>query len=124
MHAADEAERRMRGWSDVEKHSLASNIGAGLPGSAESYSLDELRAHLARYAGMDADALRRRLIDFLSEAVPAAERLGMRLCCHPDDPPWPLLGLPRVMSTEQDYQAVLDAVLESETRGGWVSVAS
>jgi mannonate dehydratase len=54
--------------------------------------------------------LRRHLVDFLSEVAPVAERIGIRLCCHPDDPPWPLLGLPRVMSTEADYRAVLDAV--------------
>ncbi|NBC95674.1 MAG: mannonate dehydratase, partial [Deinococcus-Thermus bacterium] len=72
--------------------------------------LDELRALIDRYRPIDAAALRATLIDFLSEVVPEAERLGLRLCCHPDDPPWPLLGLPRVMSTEADYRAVLDAV--------------
>jgi mannonate dehydratase len=107
---AEAAAWRHRELDDEAKRNLASNIGAGLPGSAESYSLDGLRSHLGDYAGIDAQKLRRHLIDFLAEVVPTAERLGMRLCCHPDDPPWPLLGLPRIMSTEQDYKMVLDAV--------------
>jgi mannonate dehydratase len=63
-----------------------------------------------RLRGMGADDLRRNLIDFLKEVVPVAEELGLRLCCHPDDPPFPLLGLPRVMSTLNDYETVLEAV--------------
>ncbi len=89
---------------------LSSNIGAGLPGSADGYSIAELRAALSRYDGISADILRGNLIDFLSEVVPVAEELDMRLCAHGDDPPWPLLGLPRILSTEQDYIKVLDAV--------------
>jgi mannonate dehydratase len=104
------AERRNLELDEAARAALAANIGAGLPGSAETYSLASLRQHIADYAEMDARMLRARLIDFLSEVVPTAERLGLRLCCHPDDPPWPLLGLPRVMSTEDDYRAVLDAV--------------
>jgi mannonate dehydratase len=105
-----QVERRLGELDQAGKGALASNIGAGLPGSAESYSLEGLRTHLNSYAKIDAAALRGRLIDFLAEVTPTADRLGMRLCCHPDDPPWPLLGLPRVMSTEQDYATVLDAV--------------
>src|SRR5690606_26899971 len=52
----------------------------------------------------------RNFIDFLEEVVPVAEAVGVRLCCHPDDPPFPLLGLPRIMSTADDYAAILDAV--------------
>jgi mannonate dehydratase len=104
------AEKRFPELDDDARAALAANIGAGLPGSTERYSLDDLRRLIATYAGIDAEKLRKRLIDFLSEVAPAAERLDMRLCCHPDDPPWPLLGLPRVMSTEADYAAVLDAV--------------
>lgn len=89
---------------------LSSNIGAGLPGSADGYSIAELRAALSRYDGISADMLRGNLIDFLSEVVPVAEELDMRLCAHGDDPPWALLGLPRILSTEQDYIKVLDAV--------------
>lgn len=104
------AERRFRELDEAARAQLSSNIGAGLPGAAETYSLSDLRNQLGRYTDVDADALRARLIDFLSEVVPLAESLDMRLCCHPDDPPWPLLGLPRVMSTEEDYRQVLEAV--------------
>jgi mannonate dehydratase len=89
---------------------LAANITAGLPGSMESWTLDDVRARLADYAGMGPEDLRGNLTAFLREVVPVAEELGLRLCCHPDDPPFPLLGLPRVMSTLADYRSVLDAV--------------
>jgi mannonate dehydratase len=104
------AETRLPELDTDARDALAANIGAGLPGSTERYSLDDLRRLIGIYADIDAGKLRKRLIDFLSEVAPVAERLGMRLCCHPDDPPWPLLGLPRIMSTEADYAAVLDAV--------------
>ena len=104
------AAERFAALTEAERDTLARSVSAGLPGSAEHWSLDGLRAHLAHYADVDADRLRRNLVDFLSEVVPTAERLGLRLCCHPDDPPFPLLGLPRVMSTEADYVAVLAAV--------------
>ena len=107
---AEKAARRFAAMGEERRGQLAANVNAGLPGAAENASLDDLRAQVATYAAIDADRLRRNLIDFLSEVVPTAERLGLRLCCHPDDPPFPLLGLPRVMSTEADYRAVLDAV--------------
>jgi mannonate dehydratase len=95
---------------DASRTALARNVVFGLPGAAERFSLDDVRAHLAEYAGIAPDRLRANLIDFLSEVAPVAEGLGLRLCCHPDDPPFPLLGLPRVMSTEADYAAVMAAV--------------
>ncbi|MCR9152084.1 MAG: mannonate dehydratase [Rhodobacteraceae bacterium] len=103
-------ERRFARMSDAEKEQLAGNIVYGLPGAAEKFSIEDLRAHLAEYASMGEETLRRHLIDFLSEVAPVAEELGLRLCCHPDDPPFPLLGLPRIMSTEAHYKAVMDAV--------------
>jgi len=106
----DLARRRHAEMSEDRRRALARNVTAGLPGTAESFTLDDVRSHLAEYAGISADRLRAHLVDFLAEVTPEAERLGMRLCCHPDDPPWPLLGLPRVMSTEADYAAVLAAV--------------
>lgn len=106
----DEAIRRFRTMTDKKKRALSQNIGAGLPGSKDGYSLSELRDILASYADIDADRLRANLVAFLSEVVPVAEALGMRLCAHGDDPPWPLLGLPRVLSTEADYGHILDAV--------------
>jgi mannonate dehydratase len=107
---SEAAARRLAQLDDAGRDKLAKSVSAGLPGSAEHWSLDGLRTQLGHYANVDADRLRQNLIDFLSEVVPTAERLGMRLCCHPDDPPFPLLGLPRVMSTEADYEAVLAAV--------------
>ena len=96
--------------SEDRKTELAANVTAGLPGAVESWSLPELQEHLSTYDGIGPDRLRKNLIDFLAEVAPDAQRLGLRLCCHPDDPPFPLLGLPRIMSREADYVAVLDAV--------------
>ncbi|GHA44006.1 mannonate dehydratase [Amylibacter ulvae] len=96
--------------NDADKAALTRNVVFGLPGAAENFSLADLRVHLAAYAELGEDRLRANLIDFLSEVAPIAQKLGMRLCCHPDDPPVPLLGLPRIMSTEQDYAHVLGAV--------------
>jgi mannonate dehydratase len=106
----DEAARRSAGLDAGAQRQLADAITMGLPGSTESMDLAQVRAHLAEYGAINSDRLRRHLIDFLSEVVPVAERLGLRLCCHPDDPPFPLMGLPRVMSTADDYAAVLGAV--------------
>jgi len=92
------------------REALTRNIVCGLPGAAESFTLDTLRAHLADYAGISADRLRGHFAAFLEEVVPTAQELGIRLCCHPDDPPWPLLGLPRVMSTEADCAWLTEAV--------------
>jgi mannonate dehydratase len=96
--------------SDADKDRLVRNVVFGLPGAAENFSLADLRHHLAAYACISEDRLRVNLIDFLSEVAPVAQELGMRLCCHPDDPPVPLLGLPRIMSSEADYRQILDAV--------------
>ncbi|KQT53941.1 MULTISPECIES: mannonate dehydratase [unclassified Aureimonas] len=106
----EEAERRFRDMMDDKKAALSRNVGFGLPGSADGYTIDSLRAALSRYAAIDADRLRSHLFAFLNEVVPVAESLDMRLCAHGDDPPWPLLGLPRILSTEADYTAMLEAV--------------
>lgn len=105
-----EAARRFSAMSDERKERLVRNVVAGLPGSTGSFSLDDVRTHLAEYGAIREARLRGHLVDFLSEVVPTAERLGLRLCCHPDDPPIPLLGLPRIMSTERDYRTVVEAV--------------
>lgn len=104
------AARRHAAMSDDTRAALARNVVCGLPGAAESFTLEDVRTHLAEYAGLSAGTLRAHLVDFLSEVAPLAQDLGLRLCCHPDDPPFPLLGLPRVMSTEADYRAVMQAV--------------
>ncbi|RBO52753.1 mannonate dehydratase [Rhodovulum sp. BSW8] len=104
------AEARFRAMSEADRDQLAGNVVFGLPGAAERFTLEDVRAHLAEYSGISEDRLRGHMIDFLSEVVPLAEELGLRLCCHPDDPPVPLLGLPRIMSTEAHYAAVMRAV--------------
>lgn len=107
---ADEAERRFSMMDGDARKQLARNVTMGLPGSTESMTLDDVRAHLAEYGGISRERLRAHFVDFLEAVVPTAEDLGLRLCCHPDDPPFALLGLPRVMSTEADYTYMLDAV--------------
>lgn len=106
----EEAGRRFAAMDDAVQRALSRNVTMGLPGSTESMSLEDVRAHLAEYAGISPDRLRQHFIDFLSEVVPVAEEAGVRLCCHPDDPPFPLLGLPRIMSTADDYRRILGAV--------------
>ena len=105
-----EAAERFNALSDHGKKQLQRNIIAGLPGANDSWSLEDVRALLHSYKGITRAKLRSHLIDFLSEVAPCAEALGLRLCCHPDDPPFSLLGLPRVMSSCADYSLVLKAV--------------
>lgn len=106
----EEAGRRLAALDETGKKQLARNVTMGLPGSTESMTLDDVRAHLAEYGEISAERLRQHFVDFLSEVVPVAEEVGVRLCCHPDDPPFALLGLPRIMSTAADYEAILNAV--------------
>lgn len=105
-----EARARFAKMSDQRKSQLTRNIVAGLPGAATNFTLDDVRGQLERYKGIDAPRLRQHFTDFLQEVIPHAETLGLRLCCHPDDPPFPLLGLPRIMSTKSDHAAILNAV--------------
>ncbi|MBB6484783.1 mannonate dehydratase [Rhizobium lusitanum] len=104
------AQRRFSEMDDERKRQLVANIVSGLPGAAIHMTIDEVKDHLAQYNGLSAEKLKAHLIDFLGEVAPLAQELGMRLCCHPDDPPFPLLGLPRIMSTEADYSAMVEAV--------------
>lgn len=107
---AKEARARYARMDDAARRALTQNIIAGLPGGSERMTLTDLRAHLEAYAGITRERLRAHFIDFLSAVVPVAEQHGIRLCCHPDDPPFNLLGLPRIMSTEADYRAMMEAV--------------
>jgi len=104
------ARARFAEMPEAARDALARNVVFGLPGAAERFTLEDVRGHLAEYADMSEATLRGHLVDFLSEIVPLAEELGLRFCCHPDDPPVPLLGLPRIMSTEAHYAEVLAAV--------------
>ncbi len=104
------AQARFDAMSQDEQQTLVYNIVCGLPGANQSLSLNDVSSLLTEYDAIDADRLRQNQYDFLGEVVPVAESLGMRLCCHPDDPPFPLLGLPRVMSNEEDYKRLVEAV--------------
>jgi mannonate dehydratase len=99
-----------RSASESDKDRLLESIMAGLPGAYDRYDIPGLRRILDRYRDMTAEGLRTNLIAFLKEIIPLAEELGMRFAIHPDDPPRPLMGLPRIVATEPDIAAILDAV--------------
>lgn len=105
-----QAHERFSKMSDSQKTTLINTLTAGLPGSGESWSLSEFADRLAVWDGISAERLRQNHIDFLAEVTPLAEKVGIRLACHPDDPPFAILGLPRIMSTQADFQAMFDAV--------------
>lgn len=90
-----------------EKAQLINNLMAGLPGTNKTLTIAEFKEHLNQYAGTDAKALKNNLSYFLKGIIPAAEEVGIKMCIHPDDPPFPILGLPRVVSTEQDLADVV-----------------
>lgn len=104
------------GASQAEKDTLLTSIMAGLPGAYDRYDVPGLRRMLATYAGIDAAALKANLARFLREVVPAAEEAGIAMCMHPDDPPRPILGLPRIVSNRQDL-ADLVAMAPSRSNG-------
>lgn len=87
---------------------LTRNIIAGLPGAEEGYRLEEFQAQLERYAGIDKDKLRQHMVDFLSQLMPVCEAHGVKLALHPDDPPRPILGLPRIVSTIEDIDWLVE----------------
>ena len=96
--------------STKQQNQLIKNIIAGLPGSEEGYTLQEFKEILAAYKNVGSKELKENLFFFLSEIIPSAEQAGVLMCIHPDDPPFPILGLPRVVSTEQDIQDIYNAV--------------
>ncbi|MBY5946161.1 mannonate dehydratase [Photobacterium rosenbergii] len=89
---------------------LTSNIIAGLPGAEEGYTLEEFQAQLDRYAGIDKDKLRQHMKHFLSELMPVCDATGLKMAVHPDDPPRPILGLPRIVSTIEDIDWLTEQV--------------
>lgn len=106
----DSAKTYFENMTQADKDKLVANIIAGLPGAEEGYSLDQFRAHLATYDGIDKNKLRENYAYFLKNIVPVAEEVGVVLTVHPDDPPRPILGLPRIVSTIEDMQWIKDTV--------------
>ena len=96
--------------SDQEKMQVQLNMIKGLPGSEESFTMEAFRTALKTYDGIDAQKLRSHLIYFLQNIIPVAESCGVKMVIHPDDPPFPILGLPRVVSTASDMDAIFNAV--------------
>ncbi|MBL0371460.1 mannonate dehydratase [Rhizobium sp. KVB221] len=105
-----EAEMRFKAMDNDTAERIERNLIAGLPATERVYDRPAFRSALAEYRDIDADALRSNLFDFLSEIIPVAAECGVNMCIHPDDPPFSLFGLPRVVSTAADARAILAAV--------------
>jgi mannonate dehydratase len=104
------AKQRYESMTDAEQQHLFSNMMLGLPGSDDSFTAAQVLTELEKYKGITAADLKEHLFYFLKQVVPVAEDAGIKMAIHPDDPPYPVLGLPRIMSTEQDAADLLEAV--------------
>ncbi|WP_194766584.1 mannonate dehydratase [Tamlana sp. I1] len=104
------SKKYFEGMTDADKTQLVNNIIAGLPGAEEGYTLEQFQTVLDTYADIDATVLKSNLVAFLKEIIPVASHNEVLMCIHPDDPPFPILGLPRVVSTEADYAYLFEQV--------------
>ena len=100
----------LQNMTEEEKEVLYHNALLGLPGSKEPFTAKQVLDALETYKGIDAGQLQQNLYYFLQQIIPVAEKAGLKMAIHPDDPPFPVLGLPRIVSTEQDVTALLNAV--------------
>ena len=106
----EKAKLRFDKMTKKQRSALASNIVSGLPGANDNWTLKDVRDLLDTYENISAQQLRENLITFLEMVTPFAASVGINLCCHPDDPPFSILGLPRIMSTIEDYEKIMEAV--------------
>jgi mannonate dehydratase len=104
------ATTRFEQMNDAEKEKLFRNMMLGLPGSDEAFTAEQVLTALKNYEGINAKKLQQHLFYFLKQVVPVAEACGLKMAIHPDDPPYPVLGLPRVVSTEQDALDIINSV--------------
>jgi mannonate dehydratase len=118
-YSAEEIERARQKFAlmpEEEKKRVFNNAMLGLPGSDEAFTPEQVLTALKTYEGIDAQKLKAHLFYFLKEVIPVAESCGLKMAIHPDDPPYSVLGLPRIMSTEQDAADLIEAV-PSEANG-------
>src|SRR5690606_25619414 len=99
-----------RSMTPAEKDKLENSILQGLPGTTEVLTMEQFQTYLNEYKGITRNDLQANLKYFLQNVVPVAEELGIKLCCHPDDPPFSIFGLPRIVSNEEDIKFLLGAV--------------